>query len=65
VQCSRYSPCELPKDASEALAPCGVRYSCFFLTDDKEVSARAKMTENGKLTPRFSYLQDFVTVIAP
>jgi hypothetical protein len=29
--------------------------------EDKEgVLARAKMTENGKLTPRFSYLQDFV-----
>jgi hypothetical protein len=28
--------------------------------DDKRVLARAKMTEKGKLTPRFSYLQDFV-----
>jgi hypothetical protein len=26
----------------------------------KMVLARAKMTENGKLTPRFSYLQDYV-----
>jgi hypothetical protein len=25
-----------------------------------KMAFRAKMTENGKLTPRFSYLQDYV-----
>jgi hypothetical protein len=32
----------------------------FFFNDQDGVLARAKMTENGKLTPRFSYLQDYV-----
>ena len=32
----------------------------FFNNDKDGVLARAKMTENGKLTERFSYLQDFV-----
>jgi hypothetical protein len=32
----------------------------FFNGDQDGVLARAKMTENGKLTPRFSYLQDYV-----
>jgi hypothetical protein len=31
-----------------------------FLMTIRGILARAKMTENGKLTPRFSYLQDFV-----
>jgi hypothetical protein len=32
-----------------------------FFNDDKDgILARAKMTEKGKLTARFSYLQDFV-----
>lgn len=32
----------------------------FFNNDENGVLARAKMTENGKLTDRFSYLQDYV-----
>jgi hypothetical protein len=32
----------------------------FFNNDADGVLERAKMTENGKLTPRFTYLQDFV-----
>jgi hypothetical protein len=32
----------------------------FFNGDKDEVTKRAKITEQGKLTPRFSYLQDFV-----
>jgi hypothetical protein len=32
-----------------------------FFNDDKDgILQRAKMTENGKLTPNFAYLQDYV-----
>ncbi|GAL71193.1 lysine-ketoglutarate reductase [Jejuia pallidilutea] len=32
----------------------------FFNNDNDGVLQRAKITENGKLTERFSYLQDYV-----
>jgi hypothetical protein len=32
----------------------------FFNNDKDGILQRAKITENGKLTPRFSYLQDYV-----
>ncbi len=55
-------PCELPKDASEGF---GKSFSehvipSFFNKDKDGVLQRARMTQNGKLTERFSYLQDFV-----
>jgi alanine dehydrogenase len=55
-------PCELPKDASEGF---GEMFSehvipAFFNGDKDGILKRAKMTENGKLTERFSYLQDYV-----
>ncbi|MBE0424719.1 MAG: alanine dehydrogenase [Lutibacter sp.] len=55
-------PCELPKDASEGF---GEQFAknvipAFFNKDEDGVLQRAKMTEKGKLTERFSYLQDFV-----
>jgi alanine dehydrogenase len=55
-------PCELPKDASEGFGAMFMEHVIpAFFNDDKDgVLARAKMTEKGKLTPRFSYLQDFV-----
>jgi alanine dehydrogenase len=55
-------PCELPKDASEGFGESFAKYviPAFFNKDKDGVLHRAKMTENGKLTPRFSYLQDFV-----
>jgi hypothetical protein len=32
-----------------------------FFNDDKDgILHRAKITENGKLTPRFAYLQEYV-----
>jgi hypothetical protein len=34
----------------------------FFIGDKDGILARAKMTENGKLTPRFAYLQEYVDV---
>ncbi|KGL62791.1 NAD(P)-dependent oxidoreductase [Polaribacter sp. Hel1_85] len=55
-------PCELPKDASEGFGEMFLEnvIPAFFNNDKDGVLARAKMTENGKLTVRFSYLQDFV-----
>lgn len=55
-------PCELPKDASEGF---GEMFSehvlpAFFNGDKDGILKRAKITENGKLTERFSYLQDYV-----
>lgn len=55
-------PCELPKDSSEGFGEMFMEHVIpAFFNDDKDgILARAKMTENGKLTPRFSYLQDYV-----
>ena len=55
-------PCELPKDASEGFGEMFLEHVIpAFYNDDKDgILARAKMTENGKLTKRFQYLQDFV-----
>ncbi|MGO4821190.1 MULTISPECIES: NAD(P)-dependent oxidoreductase [unclassified Flavobacterium] len=55
-------PCELPKDASEGFGTMFLEHVIpAFFNDDKDgILARAKMTENGKLTPRFSYLQEYV-----
>lgn len=55
-------PCELPKDASEGFGENFAKHviPAFFNNDQDGVLQRAKMTENGKLTERFSYLQDYV-----
>ncbi|MCF8319579.1 MAG: NAD(P)-dependent oxidoreductase [Flavobacterium sp.] len=55
-------PCELPKDASEGFGEMFMKnvIPAFFNGDKDEILERAKMTENGKLTERFQYLQDFV-----
>jgi len=55
-------PCELPKDASEGFGELFLKnvIPAFFNNDKDGVLERAKMTENGKLTDRFSYLQDYV-----
>jgi alanine dehydrogenase len=55
-------PCELPKDASEGFGEMFLQHviPAFYNNDKEGVLERAKMTENGKLTKRFSYLQDFV-----
>jgi len=55
-------PCELPKDASEGFGEMFMEHliPAFFNGDKDGILDRAKMTEKGKLTPRFSYLQDFV-----
>jgi hypothetical protein len=55
-------PCELPKDASEGFGDSFLEYviPAFFNNDENGVLKRAKMTESGKLTARFNYLQDYV-----
>lgn len=55
-------PCELPKDASEGFGDMFLKHviPSFFNTDDNGILKRAKITENGKLTTRFSYLQNYV-----
>jgi alanine dehydrogenase len=55
-------PCELPKDASEGFGEMFTKHviPAFFNGDKDGILQRAKITENGKLTERFQYLQDFV-----
>ncbi|WOD45341.1 NAD(P)-dependent oxidoreductase [Hwangdonia lutea] len=55
-------PCELPKDASEGFGDMFLEHviPAFFNMDSDGVLQRAKITENGKLTEQFAYLQDYV-----
>ncbi len=55
-------PCELPKDASEGFGEMFMKHviPAFFNGDKDGILQRAKMTEKGKLTERFAYLQDYV-----
>lgn len=55
-------PCELPKDASEGFGDMFMQHVIpAFFNDDKDgLLARARMTRDGKLAPKFSYLQDYV-----
>jgi hypothetical protein len=52
----------LPQDASEGFGEMFLEnvIPAFFNNDKDGVLDRAKMTENGKLTARFSYLQDYL-----
>lgn len=55
-------PCELPKDASEGFGEMFMEHviPAFFNNDKDGILQRAKITENGSLTAKFSYLQDFL-----
>ena len=55
-------PCELPKDASEGFGEMFLEHviPAFFNGDKDGILERAKMTENGKLSSNFSYVQDYV-----
>ena len=55
-------PCELPRDSSEMFGEMFLKYVIpSFFNDDKEnILKNSKMTLNGKLTPRFKYLSDYV-----
>jgi hypothetical protein len=56
-------PCELPKDASEGFGELFLEHviPAFFNNDERGILKRARITtQEGKLTERFSYLQDYV-----
>jgi alanine dehydrogenase len=54
-------PSELPRDASEGFGDAFLNnvIPAFFNGDKDGVLARARMTQNGQLTPRFAYLQAY------
>ncbi|MEM9686611.1 MAG: NAD(P)-dependent oxidoreductase [Bacteroidota bacterium] len=55
-------PCELPKDASDSFGAMFVQHiiPAFFNGDASGILERACMARDGKLTGRYSYLQDYV-----
>lgn len=55
-------PCELPRDASQGFGEAFVKnvIPAFFNGDADGILQRARMTQNGKLTSRYAYLQDYV-----
>ena len=55
-------PAELPRDASEGFGEAFVAQviPAFFNGDKNGALERARMTKNGKLTQKYSYLQDYV-----
>lgn len=55
-------PNELPRDASKGFSENFVRHviPSFFNGDKEGILQRARMTQNGKLTERYSYLQAYV-----
>ena len=55
-------PCELPKNASEGFGEMFLEnvIPAFFNEDQKGILKRAKISEGGKLTERFNYLQEYV-----
>ncbi len=58
-------PCELPKDASKGFGEMFLEnvIPAFFNDDKNSVLKRAQITTaEGKLTPRFAYLKDFVEI---
>ena len=65
VQAVDNLPCELPKDASFDFGRNLIDkvFPSLFGEDSDGTIERATITKNGKLTPRFSYLQDFVDEI--
>jgi hypothetical protein len=56
-------PCELPKDASDGFGTMFLEHviPAFFNGDADGILQRAQITtSDGRLTARFSYLQDYV-----
>ncbi|UGU14455.1 NAD(P)-dependent oxidoreductase [Sinomicrobium kalidii] len=56
-------PCALPRDASEGFGDMFLTHvmPAFFNDDRDGILERARMTCNGRLTERYTYLQDYVT----
>lgn len=55
-------PCELPKDASEGFGEMFLEnvIPAFFNGDKDEILKRGTICKDGRLTERFSYLQDYI-----
>jgi len=55
-------PCELPNDASVGFGETFLTHviPAFFNNDQDQLLARAQLTAQGKLTPRFGYLQEYL-----
>jgi len=55
-------PCELPRDSSEMFGEMFLKYviPSFFNNDIDDILKNSQMTLNGKLTPKFKYLSDYV-----
>ena len=55
-------PAELPRDASDGFGNAFATHviPAFFNGDQDGILERARMTQNGKLTARYAYLQDYV-----
>ncbi|AEW87090.1 alanine dehydrogenase [Flavobacterium columnare NBRC 100251 = ATCC 23463] len=55
-------PCELPKDASEGFGRTFLEsvIPSFYNNDADQILERATVCQNGKLTPKFEYLQNYV-----
>lgn len=56
-------PCELSKDASEGFADMLMTYviPAFFDGDKDGILERSQITKRGELTPRFKYLQEYIS----
>ena len=55
-------PCELPRDSSEMFGEMFLKYviPSFFNNDQKNILKNSKITSEGSLTDRFSYLSDYI-----
>ncbi|MDL5051288.1 NAD(P)-dependent oxidoreductase [Oscillatoria amoena NRMC-F 0135] len=55
-------PCELPKDASHEFGQSLLKYimAPLLMSDKDNIIKRATITENGSLTERYNYLEDYV-----
>ncbi|MEN9323548.1 MAG: Alanine dehydrogenase 2 [Bacteroidota bacterium] len=56
-------PCELPNDASVGFGEMFLAHviPAFFNNDQDQLLSRAQLTDQGKLTSRFAYLQEYVS----
>ena len=55
-------PCELPRDSSEMFGEMFLKYviPSFFNNDEENILMNSKITSEGSLTDRFSYLSDYI-----
>ena len=55
-------PCELPRDSSEMFGEMFLKYviPSFFNNDQENILKNSKITSEGTLTERFSYLSDYI-----